>query len=197
MSSAVFHSLVPGCALEGDWFGGKVPENIEAGEGSVIDSTFCFKHYFASGPIGLRVGRRVTIWRTSLAVDRDGIVEIGDYCYLTNASLVCSSRITIGSYVMIAGGVTIADSDFHPMAPAARLADSIALSPIGNRSVRPEIDTRPVVIGDDVWIGFNAVILKGVHVGAGAVIEAGAVVAHDVRPGATVSGNPARQVGPA
>jgi maltose O-acetyltransferase len=49
-------------------------------------------------------------------------------------------------------------------------------------------------IGDDVWIGFNATILKGVTVGDGAVICAGAVVVRDVPPGATVEGNPARVV---
>jgi maltose O-acetyltransferase len=49
-----------------------------------------------------------------------------------------------------------------------------------------------VVIGDDVWIGFNAVVLKGVTVGDGAVIDPGSVVIHDVAAGATVAGNPAR-----
>jgi acetyltransferase-like isoleucine patch superfamily enzyme len=192
MSEGVFLPLIPGVKLEGDWFGMAVPRNIEVGEGTVIDSSFCFKHYFATGHVGLRVGRNVTIWRTSLAAEQNGVIEIGDYCYLANASLVCSSRITIGSYVMIAGGVTIADSDFHPMSPASRLADSVALSPIGNRTIRPAIETRPVVIEDDVWIGYNAAILKGVRVGAGATIAPGAVVVRDVPSGATVAGNPAR-----
>ena len=171
---------------------GTIPLNIEAGEGTVIDSSFCFKHYFAEGPLGLRVGRGVTIWRTSLAAETNGLIEIGDYCYLTNASIVCSSSITIGSYVMISGGVTIADSDFHPIGPAARLADTVALSPVGNRSRREPIEARPVVIEDDVWIGHNATILKGVRIGAGSVIGPGAVVIRDVPPGVTVAGNPAQ-----
>ncbi|HEX2722116.1 MAG TPA: acyltransferase [Gemmatimonadaceae bacterium] len=195
MSRTVFHPLIPGTTLEGDWFHAAIPENIQVGEGTVLDSSFCFKHYFAKERVGLKVGRNVTFWRTSLAAEKDGLIEIGDYCYLANASLVCSSRITIGSYVLIAGGVTIADSDFHPMSPAARVADSIAMSPIGNRSLRPPIETRPVVIDDDVWIGYNAAILKGVHVGAGATISPGAVVLRDVAAGMTVAGNPARVVG--
>jgi acetyltransferase-like isoleucine patch superfamily enzyme len=192
LSSEVLHPLIPGAKLDGDWFDSRIPQNIEAGEGSVIDSTFCFKHYFATGALGLRVGRNVTFWRTSLAVEKNGVIEIGDHCYIANASLVSSSRITIGSYVMIAGGVTIADSDFHPLGPAARVADSIALSPIGDRTRRPAITARPVVIGDDVWIGYNATILKGVHVGEGAVVAPGAVVIHNVEAGALVGGNPAR-----
>lgn len=189
---ALFHPLVPGVSLPGDWYHGGIPANIEVGENVVIDSSFCFKHYFAKGPVGLRVGNNVTIWRASLAVEESGLIEIGDYCYLANASVVCSLRITLGSYVLVAGGVTIVDSDFHPIAPAARLADTIALSPIGDRKRRPPIDVRPVVIEDGVWIGYNATILKGVRVGAGAVIAPGALVIHDVPPGTNVAGNPAR-----
>jgi acetyltransferase-like isoleucine patch superfamily enzyme len=190
----MFHPLVPGATLPGDWFAGTIPSNIVAGERSVIDSSFCFKHYYAKGAVGLRVGRDVTIWRASLAADEQAVIEIGDETYIANASLVCTERISIGARVMIAGGVTIADSDFHPLEPAARLADTVALSPRGDRKRRPPVEARPVVIEDDVWIGFNATILKGVRIGAGAVIAPGALVLRDVGAGAEVAGNPAREV---
>ncbi len=190
----LFYPLAPGATLPGDWFPGKIPDNIVAGENSVIDSSFCFKHFYAKGAVGLRVGKHVTIWRASLAADEDAVIEIGDYCYVANASLVCSERISIGARVLVAGGVTIADSDFHPIMPAARLADTVALSPIGDRTRRPPVEARPVIIEDDVWIGYNATILKGVRVGAGAVIAPGAVVIRDVPAGAEVAGNPARVV---
>jgi len=189
-----FHPLVPGEKLPGDWFDKPVPANIVVGENCVIDSAYCFKFYFATGDVGLRTGDHVTIWRASLAVEERGIIEIGDYCYLANASLACSERITLGSHVMVAGGVTIADSDFHPLAPAARLADTVALSPIGNRGNRPAVEKRPVVIEDDVWIGHNSSILKGVRVGAGALVSPGSVVIRDVAAGSVVAGNPAQVV---
>jgi len=193
-STTLFYPLVAGASLPGDWFPGRIPENIEVGENSVIDSSFCFKHYYATGRVGLRVGRNVTIWRASLALDENAFIEIGDDCYLANASLVSSERIIIGSRVLIAGGVTIADSDFHPLTPAARLADTIALSPVGDRKRRPVVESRPVQIEDDVWIGYNATILKGVRVGAGAIVSPGAMVLRDVPAGAEVAGNPARVV---
>ena len=194
MNVPTLHALTPGAAIPGDWFPGHVPANVVVGENVVLDSSFCFKHFYASAPVGLRLGSHVTIWRTSLAVEPEGVLEIGDYCYLANASLVCSSRITLGSYVLVAGGVTIADSDFHPLAPAARLADTVALSPAGDRKRRPRVETRPVVIEDEVWIGYNATILKGVRVGAGAVIAPGSLVLRDVPAGAYVAGNPARTI---
>lgn len=191
-----FHPLVPGARLDGDWYDGRVPENVVAGENTVVDSSFCFKHYFSGADVGLRVGRDVTFWRTSLAAEENGYIEVGDGSYLANAALVCTEQITIGARCLVAGGVTICDSDFHPVAPAARLADTIAISPRGDRTHRPPIDVRPVVIGDDVWIGWNATVLKGVTVGDGAVIAAGALVLRDVPAGATVAGNPARVVDP-
>jgi acetyltransferase-like isoleucine patch superfamily enzyme len=194
MTVPTLHPLTPGAALPGDWFPGRIPANVVAGENVVIDSSFCFKHYYATAAVGLRVGSHVTIWRTALSVEPEGTLEIGDHCYLANASLVCSRHIALGARVMLAGGVTIADSDFHPLAPAARLADTVALSPAGDRRRRPRVEARPVVIEDDVWIGYNATVLKGVRVGAGAVIAPGALVVRDVPAGAYVAGNPARPV---
>lgn len=190
----LFYPLQPGAIFDGDWFGGKVPRNIEVGANTVVDSSFCFKNYFSALPIGLKIGSNVTIWRASLAAEENAVIEIGDYCYIANASLVCSEKISIGSYVLIAGGVTIADSDFHPIAPAARLADTIALSPVGNRQKRPPIKTKPVVIKDNVWIGYNATILKGATIGAGAIIAPGSLVIEDVPPNAEVAGNPAKVI---
>lgn len=188
----LFYELKPGVTLPGDWFSGKIPTNIEVGENTVLDSSFCFKHYFSALPVGFRAGSNCTFWRTSLAAEENALIEIGDHTYIANASLVCSEKMSIGSHVLIAGGVTVADSDFHPIMPAARIADTIALSPVGNRSRRPFVSTKPIVIEDDVWIGCNATILKGVRVGAGAIIAPGALVIEDVPPAAEVAGNPAR-----
>jgi acetyltransferase-like isoleucine patch superfamily enzyme len=108
---------------------------------------------------------------------------------------LCEAELTIGSYVVIGWNATIADSDFHPLEPALRIADAIACSPLGQGRPRPPLAGRPIFIEDDVWIGPNATILKGVRVGRGALIEAGAVVTRDVPPRARVLGNPAQVIG--
>src|SRR5215831_7877593 len=194
METPLLHILAPGMRLEGDWYDGALPENIVAGENTRVDSSACFRYYRAKGSVGLRTGPNVTLWRTSIAPEESALIEIGDHSWIANASLACSLRISIGKGVFVAGGVTIIDSDFHPLTPAARLLDTVAVSPVGDRSHRPAIDARPVEIEDDVWIGYNATILKGVRIGAGAVIAPGAVVTADVPAGCTVSGNPARMV---
>ena len=74
--------------------------------------------------------------------------------------------IEIGSYCLISWNVGIADSDFHPIDPAQRRQDALALAPFyKDRPPRPPIRTAPVRIADNVWIGMNAVILKGVTIG--------------------------------
>lgn len=189
-----FHPIIPGQKIPGDWYPGSIPANIVVGQDSVVESSFSFKHFFSIRPQALIIGNRVTLWRTSISLETDGEMEIGDDCYIANASLVCSRKIIIGSRVFIAGGVTIADSDFHPITPALRMADTIALSPVGDHTKRPVIKSKPVIIGDDVWIGFNATILKGITIGKGSIIEPGAMVVSNVREGETISGNPGKPI---
>jgi len=184
------HLLIPGHKIEGDWFHGSIPSNIVVGQGTRINSSFCFKEYRARGPAGLIVGDHVTIWGASLCPEADAVIEIGDYSYLSNASLACSTRISVGKRVFIAGGVTITDCDFHPLGAAERLADTIAISAVGDRTRRPVVRAHPVTIEDDVWIGCNATILKGVRIGSGAVIAPCSVITRDVEPNTLASGNP-------
>jgi len=129
------------------------------------------------------------------AIGRGGAVSIGDYCFFTNAVLLCELELRVGNYVIIGWNATIADTDFHPIAPAERVADAMACSPLAKGGARPEIPKLPVIIEDNVWIGPNATILKGVRIGRGSLIEAGSLVTRDVPPGSRVLGNPARVIG--
>ena len=190
----LFHQITPGQKIDGDWFHLAIPANITAGENSMIDSAAVFKQFFSGLPVGLKVGNNVTIRSATLATEENAFIEIGDYTFISNASIACHKRVSIGRYVCIAGGVNIVDTDFHPVTPADRMADTIALSPAGDKNFRPAFLSEPVIIEDDVWIGCNATILKGVRIGKGAIIQPGAVVSKNVNPGAIMSGNPAKEV---
>jgi acetyltransferase-like isoleucine patch superfamily enzyme len=185
------YTVTPGAKLSGDWFPGSIPQNIIVGENCMVDSASTFKSFFSELTPGLRLGNHVTIRGSFLATEPNSLIEIGDYCYLFNVSIAAQMRVTIGNHVYIAVGVNIVDSDFHPPDPTERLQDTIALSTVGNRENRPAFSSAPVEIGNDVWIGVNATILKGVKIGSGSIIEAGAVVTKDVPENHVVSGNPA------
>jgi acetyltransferase-like isoleucine patch superfamily enzyme len=173
------------------WTHGALPANVRAGRGTMIDGDGAFKRFRSARTPGLVIGEWCTMEGVQFSIGDGGVVEIGDYCYFTNAVLLCELALRIGSYVMIGWNTTVADTDFHPLAPALRIADAIACSPLAGGRSRPPIERRPVVIEDDVWIGPNATILKGVRIGAGSFVEPGALVTRDIPARSRVGGNPA------
>ena len=182
-------------AAESPWTHGPLPANVRVGPNTVLTADYAFKRFRTKAPDALVIGAHCTMDGVHFAIEAEGRVTIGDYCYFTNAVLLCELEVQIGNYVLIGWNATVADTDFHPIAPAERVADAIACSPLGKGRTRPQIVKRRVVIEDDVWIGPNAVILKGVRIGAGAIVEAGAVVSRDVPPRRRVMGNPAEIIG--
>ena len=191
VNTELYQLLQPGKDMAGDWCAFPTPANIIVGENTVIDTSACFRKYFSKLPVGLKIGSHVTLQGPGLAPDINGYIEIGDHCFISSASLAATEKIIIGNYVYIAGGVTIVDTDFHPLDPALRMRDTIAVSTVGDKTRRPIFDSAPVIIEDDVWIGYNATILKGVTIGKGSVIHPGSVVSRNVPAGSEVSGNPA------
>ncbi len=180
---------------EGHWTKGALPSNVRAGIGTIITDDLAFKRFHSRADIALSVGTHCTMDGVHFDLSECSQVEIGDYCYFTSVVLLCERKIKIGSYVVIGWNTTIADSDFHPISPAARIADAIACSPLGTGRRRPEICPQEIIIENDVWIGPNVTILKGTHIGEGAFVEAGSLVTRDIPPYSRVMGNPAVAIG--
>ena len=111
-------------------------------------------------------------------LDGDGAsIEVGDGTGINRRTEVVSEiGVRIGSYCLISWDVLITDTDYH-----------VVETQDGPRPVR-----APVVIEDSVWIGIGARVLKGVTVGEGAIVAAGATVTRDVPPHTLVAGTPAR-----
>jgi acetyltransferase-like isoleucine patch superfamily enzyme len=108
-----------------------------------------------------------------ISIANNATLVIGEGYINNNATIDCFNSITIGNGAAISKGVTIRDSNNHSID--------------GNNTI-----SAPIIIGDHVWIGLNATILKGVHIGSGAVVAAGAVVTRDVPENTLVGGVPAR-----
>jgi len=140
--------------------------------------------------------------RTTMAAS----TEVGAFSYFVGGNIDSCSRI--GRYCSIAQGVRIGEPG-HPVdwlstspfqytparfgwSPAADADQFIGVRP-GNDGV-PQVYERAVEIGNDVWIGANAIVLRGITIGDGAIIAAGAVVVQDVEPYSIVGGVPARTI---
>jgi acetyltransferase-like isoleucine patch superfamily enzyme len=179
--------------VEHDWYPEPIPPNVDFGEGFYCESAQVFKKLISKKPHSVVFGNHVSVYAgCSFAIQKDGRCFVGDFTLLNGAIVMAEELVEIGSHCLISWGVGIADSDFHPLEPAQRLIDSQALAPFfKSRPPRPKLKTAPVKIGDNVWIGMNAVILKGVTIGDNSVVAAGAVVTKSIPPNTIVAGNPA------
>jgi acetyltransferase-like isoleucine patch superfamily enzyme len=127
--------------------------------------------------IGARCQLEADVWVKVVA--GSARLVIGDHVFLgRGVELDVRESLTIGSHVLLAPGVFV--TDHHHRIGPDRYIDAQG------------VDSRPVVIEDDVWLGARSVVLPGVRIGRGAVVGAAAVVTRDVEAGAVVAGVPAR-----
>ena len=156
----------------------------------IYSSSIVVRHFNSS----IDIGDNVTILNSSienpagiahksvLATPVSGAkIVIGNNVGISGAVICANSLIVIKNNVLIGIGARIYDTDFHSIDRLKRRIDD-----------QGSILVSPVLIEDDVWIGAHALILKGVTIGEGAIVAAGAVVVHDVAPNTVVGGSPAR-----
>jgi len=140
------------------------PQRIRIGEGSSIDGI-------------------LMVWK------KKGEITVGTNSYIGLGSRVWSAKkIVIGDNVQIAHNVNIFDNNIHSIDPAIRSRE------FSTHYGNPDSDLKEqgIIIGNNVWIGTNAIILKGLSIGENAIVGAGTIVTKDIPPNCIVVGNPVR-----
>lgn len=140
----------------------------------LISSNVTFRSTTSSNFVGLNK-------RCSIYVENEGQLTIGENSGFSGVSIYCSKKIIIGQNVQVGGNVNIWDTDFHP------------INYLERRNNRNEnIKSGSILIGDDVFIGANSIILKGVTVGDRSIIGAGSVVTKSIPHDEIWAGNPVK-----
>ncbi len=142
----------------------------------------------------IRIGSHSLVQGELFVFGHGGEILIGRSCFVgPGARIWSASRVKIGDRVLISHNVNIFDSLTHPLSPRLRHLQFNEIASTGHpKSI--DLGERPVFIDDDAWIGAGATVLKGVSIGACAIVGAGAVVTHDVPAATIVAGNPAVHV---
>lgn len=136
---------------------------VAKGGSCTIGDNFSIRTGYFNTEVGLTGSR--------LLVGPNAKLKIGNNVGMSNATIAAYESITIGNNVRIGGGVQIFDTNFHSTDPAIRCS--------GKREPPESIKKKPVIIGNNVFIGTNAIICKGVTIEDNAIVPAGMVVYKD------------------
>jgi len=176
-------------------FASKHKKNIFLGN-SVLSRSF---RVILNGPKNnLTIGNGSVLNNKIVFETDSGKVKIGDNTYIgSNTNIICRDMVTIGNNVQISWNVTVYDHDGNSLNYNMRAKEVMGYyKNYSSGDMLKDfnwniVKTKPIVIEDHVWIGFNSIILKGVTIGKGAIVAAGSVVSKDVEPFTVVAGNPA------
>lgn len=119
-------------------------------------------------------------------------IIIGDHVGMSGTRMWIAKSLTIGNNVNIGAGVLIMDTDCHQMDYRMRRHD--AVEHFSRDVLHKAVQSEPIIIEDDVWIGAGAMVLKGVTIGARSIIGAGSVVTKSIPVDCVAAGNPAKVI---
>jgi acetyltransferase-like isoleucine patch superfamily enzyme len=182
--------------LPNDWFAGGIPPNVQIGRDVYIDTSYAFAGCQTERDPGVVLGDAAGVYdRTSFWIGRGGRIEVGAFTCLNATTIVCHERIDVGAHCLLAWGVVITDTwAATPLSIENRRSALRSAAGDPCHVFCPSPSSRPVVIEDNVWIGFDSVVLPGVRLGRGSVIGSKTVISADVPPYAVVVGSPSRIV---
>lgn len=140
----------------------------------ILGENCTIKSDFLSNLVGL-------YQRTIIVAREEGKIHIGNNVGISGATIYSKESIKIGDYTNIGGNVKILDHDFHPIEAEARKMNNMSM-----------VAKKAIIIGENVFIGCNSILLKGTEIGDNSVVGAGSVVSGKFPANVIIAGNPAR-----
>jgi hypothetical protein len=167
--------------IPNDWYPGEIPTNVLIDPTARVGSSYNFARFHSEQTIGAIIRRGAALDATVLDVGPRGKIIIGEFAMVTTAYILCDLEVEIGPYSMLAWNAILMDN-YRRRAGSEDAGSTLSLA----------ANPRPVRLGRNTWIGFEACVLPGVTIGEGSIVGARAVATEDVPPYVVVAGNPAR-----
>jgi len=184
-----------GRKLADDWYDGVIPDNVVFDDTNFIDTSYSFRRFRSRMSDALTLGRGSAIYVNSgFDLGPDAHVQIGAFTMINGAEIVCDEAIRIGDYGLISWNVVLMDNYRVPCSIEKRRAYIHAILQNSLRAIDLQTRAKPIIIGDNVWIGHDSVVLPGVQIGSGSIVGARSVVTESVPDLAVAAGNPARVI---
>jgi acetyltransferase-like isoleucine patch superfamily enzyme len=137
------------------------------------------------------IGDNCMIEGELLCYTPESSIVIGNGVYIgNNTKLLSHTKITLQNDIMLSWSITVMDTDAHSLVSKEREKDVSDWLKGAQFKNWEKVNTSPITIESNSWIGFNSIILKGVCIGKGAIVAAGSVVAKSVESFSIVAGNP-------
>jgi len=130
----------------------------------------------------------------NITLNNKGSIMVGDYVFMNHVTMRIDHHLHIGSHNFFGPGVKLWDTNNHPTSASKRYRQSVELAYDFPLSKSYESIGNSIIIGDNVWIGMDALILGGVQIGDGAIVAAGSIVTKDVKEFTMVAGSPAKYI---
>jgi acetyltransferase-like isoleucine patch superfamily enzyme len=183
--------------LPDDWCPWGIPANVVLADTVYIDTSYGFAEFRSQQQPGMTIGVASGCYDNPCFITGPkGRITVGDFSVLNATKLICNRQIDIGNHCMLAWGSIVTDTWMAPdsLPPSQRRALLEQVAHTTERHFVPGATPTPVVLEDNCWIGFDAVVLPGVRVGRGAIVASKTIVSQDVPAYAVVAGSPARIV---
>ncbi len=177
----------------------KKHSNIIVSDSAILLKSCTFRFDSKNKQNSIYIGNNSMVGCNFVFESDEGDITIGNNSYIGGGTtLIARNNISIGNHVTIAWGCTIYDHNSHSLDYTERRKDILRQNDDyrnGRNFIESKdwsvVKSKPIIIEDNVWIGFDSVILAGVTVGEGAVIGARSVIRQNIEPWTVVAGNPA------